>query len=132
MLREDDRDQELVMRAVEHFVTHHNYFDIPALKADLQQRDTDKRGRIARAEIVESCAKHDCPVYGAVFNSLLKRCDPERNDFISWPEFTSFLERAQETFFEHVPDAPRVAPEKQNTPTTARMEMQSKLKSLAW
>ncbi len=40
------------------------------------------------------CAEQQLPVYGALLNGLMNRCDDEGVGEVSWPEVMSFLDKA--------------------------------------
>ncbi|XP_045197699.2 echinoderm microtubule-associated protein-like 2 isoform X2 [Mercenaria mercenaria] len=94
---QDDIDDDLLWRIESQLIKSHEYINLTDLRNELQRRDTAKCGIIDGPQLKHVCNDLQLPIYGALLKNLMKRCDEEKNDKICWPEFLSFLERAQES-----------------------------------
>ena len=101
-----------------------NKYDLAPMRNAFQARDKNKAGLLKKSEVrfpsqvntfissqksrrnrnqtfqfvpqIETvCSQLNVPVYGALLNGLLNRCDDEGMGDVSWPEVMSFLEKAQ-------------------------------------
>ncbi|CAH1788873.1 unnamed protein product, partial [Owenia fusiformis] len=93
-LSTDQRDADLVSRLKAQLGSN-EAFDMQELRNALQVQDRTKAGKLPMAEMLRICHDVLLPVYGAVLNGLLKRCDDERNGMVSWPGVMMFLDKAQ-------------------------------------
>ncbi|KAK3096016.1 hypothetical protein FSP39_021958 [Pinctada imbricata] len=103
-ISQEERDADLLRRLEELLINDQSYFDLPALREAFQSKDKDKAGKLDRNEMVDICSRLQMPLYGALLKSLIRRCDDEKNDIISWPEFLSFLEISQQSAWKKHPE----------------------------
>ncbi|XP_064644158.1 echinoderm microtubule-associated protein-like 2 [Lineus longissimus] len=117
----DVRDAELIKRLEKQFMKAKFQPELTELRLIFQERDEGKGGQISRHEVVQTCSDFHLPIYGALLNSLLRRCDDEKNGKISWPEMMSFLDKAWQNLVQVNEDAfrsrPRLTPP--SRPTSA-------------
>ncbi|XP_060076352.1 echinoderm microtubule-associated protein-like 2 [Ylistrum balloti] len=100
----EEKDNDLLARLEDLLVRSNTFFDLPELREAFQYKDRDKTGRIEKSEMFDICGRRNVPVYGALLKALVKRCDGDNNGMVSWPEFLSFLEKAQETTWKKHPE----------------------------
>ncbi|XP_069102321.1 echinoderm microtubule-associated protein-like 1 isoform X2 [Argopecten irradians] len=100
----EERDNDILARLEDLLVRSNTFFDLPELREAFQYKDRDKTGRIEKSEMFDICGRRNVPVYGALLKALVKRCDGDNNGRVSWPEFLSFLEKAQETTWKKHPE----------------------------
>ncbi|XP_033726226.1 echinoderm microtubule-associated protein-like 2 [Pecten maximus] len=100
----EERDNDILARLEDLLVRSNTFFDLPELREAFQYKDRDKTGRIEKSEMFDICGRRNVPVYGALLKALVKRCDGDNNGMASWPEFLSFLEKAQETTWKKHPE----------------------------
>ncbi|KAL4219403.1 hypothetical protein ACF0H5_021983 [Mactra antiquata] len=95
-LSQDEVDDDLLWRIESQLIKGQAYIDLEELRTEFQKRDNNKCGRIDSLMMKHVCDELQLPVFGSLLKNLIKRCDEDRNDKICWPQFLSFLERAQE------------------------------------
>lgn len=101
---QEDKDADLLRRLEELLVKDNTYFDIETLREAFQLKDKQKTGKILTDEVFDIVALKQQPLYGALLKALVKRCDTDKNNIASWPEFLSFLEKAQTNAWDKYPD----------------------------
>ncbi|XP_013415115.1 echinoderm microtubule-associated protein-like 4 isoform X2 [Lingula anatina] len=102
-LTQEEKDADLLRRLEEQMERGGEYFDAEELKQSFQTQDSNRTGKIAKKQMLEICLNHQIPIYGALLNGIMNRCDDEKNEMISWPEMISFLERSWQNLVEKKP-----------------------------
>ncbi|XP_021366584.1 echinoderm microtubule-associated protein-like 1 [Mizuhopecten yessoensis] len=100
----EEKDNDILARLEDLLVRSNTFFDLPELREAFQYKDRDKTGRVDKTEMFDICGRRNVPVYGALLKALVRRCDGDNNGRVSWPEFLSFLEKAQETAWKKHPE----------------------------
>ncbi|XP_078329786.1 echinoderm microtubule-associated protein-like 4 [Crassostrea virginica] len=106
----EEKDADLLQRLEDLLIENQGYFNVESLRESFQKTDKEKAGKLNSKEVLDLCNHHHTPLYGALLKSLLKRCDIDCNDLISWPEFLNFLDLSQQNAQKKCPalcDAPR-------------------------
>ncbi|XP_048236766.1 echinoderm microtubule-associated protein-like 2 isoform X1 [Haliotis rufescens] len=102
-MSKEQRDYDFLCRLEDLLIQDRTFFDIEVLRKDFQGKDTNRTGKIGRETVFLVCDMRT-PLYGALLKNLLKRCDEDHNDMISWPEFLSFLEKSQQMAWRRCPE----------------------------
>ncbi|CAD5122248.1 DgyrCDS10695 [Dimorphilus gyrociliatus] len=92
----EQRDADLISRIEKQLTSSRIPYNIDKLKNACQKKDSDKVGKVRQTELHNIFMDQNFPVYGALLNSLLKRCDDEKSGNVSWPELMSFIETAHQ------------------------------------
>ncbi|CAC5425874.1 EML1_2 [Mytilus coruscus] len=101
---QEEKDADLLRRLEELLVKDNTFFDIEALRLAFQLKDKQKTGKISNDEVFDIVALKQQPLYGALLKALVKRCDMDNHNIVSWPEFLSFLEKAQKNAWKKYPE----------------------------
>ncbi|XP_076105646.1 echinoderm microtubule-associated protein-like 2 [Mytilus galloprovincialis] len=100
----EEKDADLLRRLEELLVKDNTFFDIESLRLAFQLKDKQKTGKISNDEVFDIVALKQQPLYGALLKALVKRCDLDNHNIVSWPEFLSFLEKAQKNAWRKYPE----------------------------
>ncbi|XP_077867606.1 uncharacterized protein LOC100375410 [Saccoglossus kowalevskii] len=90
----DGEDMNMLVR-LHRALQNSSEFELDDLRAVFKERDKGRSGQLEKKQMKKICEEFHLPVHGGLLNSLLNRCDDEKNGQISWPEFMTFLERAE-------------------------------------
>ncbi|XP_076458557.1 77 kDa echinoderm microtubule-associated protein-like [Babylonia areolata] len=106
----EKKDADFLARIESQLIRDQVFFDIDMLRTEFQSADSHRTGKIKAEQMMLICSDKT-PLYGALLVNLLKRCDEDKNDTVSWPTLLSFLERGQNNAREKDPEL-HLLPEK--------------------
>ncbi|XP_070177890.1 uncharacterized protein [Littorina saxatilis] len=109
-MSQEKRDADFLSRIEAQLIRDQTFFDIDTLRAEFQQADTHRTGKVKMEQMMLIC-QDKTPLYGALLENLLRRCDEDKNETVSWPTLLSFLERGQNSARDRDPEL-HLLPEK--------------------